>query len=227
MATADLMLDGDSGCDDISSIDVNFQRSLEDFFNGESLPCCPRVFRKSEITIFPKKKPVHFFPVGPATFGAVARWLRPLTAATAPCLTVRIEPFNSLPCRQWCVNARVHTNAKLVLSSPCPFPDIRFAAPLRPSVSLALFQNFDLLNPDSKNEATKHKLKRLVQAPNSYFMDVKCPGCFQMYALTPAAGRMYFLHFGVPKRNGLPALVLCCDRSAMRLDKDNVANDFN
>ncbi|KAI6134162.1 ribosomal protein S27-domain-containing protein [Pisolithus croceorrhizus] len=27
-------------------------------------------------------------------------------------------------------------------------------------------------------ESKKHKLKRLVQSPNSYFMDVKCPGCF-------------------------------------------------
>ena len=43
--------------------------------------------------------------------------------------------------------------------------------------------NFDLLNPDSKSEASKHKLKRLVQAPNSFFMDVKCPGCFQMYVM--------------------------------------------
>lgn len=42
--------------------------------------------------------------------------------------------------------------------------------------------NFDLLNPNMAEEATKHKLKRLVQSPNSFFMDVKCPGCFQMYA---------------------------------------------
>ena len=43
-------------------------------------------------------------------------------------------------------------------------------------------QNFDLLNPDTKEEAIKHKLKRLVQAPNSFFMDVRCPG-----ALPPPA----------------------------------------
>ncbi|PSR73156.1 hypothetical protein EW026_g373 [Hermanssonia centrifuga] len=36
----------------------------------------------------------------------------------------------------------------------------------------------DLLNPIPASEARKHKLKRLVQSPNSYFMDVKCPGCF-------------------------------------------------
>ena len=39
----------------------------------------------------------------------------------------------------------------------------------------------DLLNPTSEAEAKTHKLKRLVQSPNSYFMDVKCPGC---YAIT-------------------------------------------
>jgi len=35
----------------------------------------------------------------------------------------------------------------------------------------------DLLNPSYENQKQTHKLKRLVQAPNSYFMDVKCPGC--------------------------------------------------
>lgn len=29
-------------------------------------------------------------------------------------------------------------------------------------------------------EKRKHKLKRLVQHPNSYFMDVKCPGCYKI-----------------------------------------------
>ncbi|KAH9890951.1 40S ribosomal protein S27 [Cubamyces lactineus] len=36
----------------------------------------------------------------------------------------------------------------------------------------------DLLNPSAESEKRRHKLKRLVQSPNSYFMDVKCPGCF-------------------------------------------------
>lgn len=35
-----------------------------------------------------------------------------------------------------------------------------------------------MLHPDPAVEAKKHKLKRLVQSPNSFFMDVKCPGCF-------------------------------------------------
>lgn len=36
----------------------------------------------------------------------------------------------------------------------------------------------DLLNPTAENQLRSHKLKRLVQNPNSFFMDVKCPGCF-------------------------------------------------
>lgn len=36
---------------------------------------------------------------------------------------------------------------------------------------------FDLLNPIFVQEKEKHKLKRLVQAPDSYFMDIKCPNC--------------------------------------------------
>mmetsp|Transcript_10225 Transcript_10225/g.21093 ORF Transcript_10225/g.21093 Transcript_10225/m.21093 type:complete len:83 (+) Transcript_10225:193-441(+) len=38
----------------------------------------------------------------------------------------------------------------------------------------------DLLYPSAEDEARTHKLKRLVQSPNSYFMDIKCPGCFQI-----------------------------------------------
>jgi small subunit ribosomal protein S27e len=37
----------------------------------------------------------------------------------------------------------------------------------------------DLLHPRPEDEKRKHKLKRLVQHPNSYFMDVKCPGNIQ------------------------------------------------
>ncbi|KAI2653056.1 40S ribosomal protein S27-like [Labeo rohita] len=29
-------------------------------------------------------------------------------------------------------------------------------------------------------ERRRHKKKRLVQSPNSYFMDVKCPGCYKI-----------------------------------------------
>ena len=49
--------------------------------------------------------------------------------------------------------------------------------------SLQVLQaDIDLLHPPAELEARSHKLKRLVQSPNSFFMDVKCPGCFQMCA---------------------------------------------
>uniref|UniRef100_A0A8C6TSI5 40S ribosomal protein S27 n=1 Tax=Neogobius melanostomus TaxID=47308 RepID=A0A8C6TSI5_9GOBI len=38
----------------------------------------------------------------------------------------------------------------------------------------------DLLNPSPEDEKRRHKKKRLVQCPNSYFMDVKCPGCYKI-----------------------------------------------
>ncbi|KDD76606.1 hypothetical protein H632_c164p2 [Helicosporidium sp. ATCC 50920] len=38
--------------------------------------------------------------------------------------------------------------------------------------------DIDLLHPPADFEKRKHKLKRLVASPNSYFMDVKCQGCF-------------------------------------------------
>lgn len=36
----------------------------------------------------------------------------------------------------------------------------------------------DLLHPNPSSEKQKNKLKRLVQGPNSYFLDIKCPSCF-------------------------------------------------
>ena len=38
----------------------------------------------------------------------------------------------------------------------------------------------DLLHPSKESQERIHKLKRLIQRPNSYFMDVKCPGCFSI-----------------------------------------------
>ncbi|KAF9180325.1 40S ribosomal protein S27 [Haplosporangium sp. Z 767] len=46
--------------------------------------------------------------------------------------------------------------------------------------SLVPMLSVDLLNPSHALEQKTHKLKRLVQSPNSYFMDVKCPGCVQI-----------------------------------------------
>ncbi|KAL8248497.1 hypothetical protein R6Q59_005365, partial [Mikania micrantha] len=45
-------------------------------------------------------------------------------------------------------------------------------------IKMVLPNDVDLLNPPADLEKRKHKLKRLVQSPNSFFMDVKCQGCF-------------------------------------------------
>ncbi|KAK6134008.1 hypothetical protein DH2020_032250 [Rehmannia glutinosa] len=42
---------------------------------------------------------------------------------------------------------------------------------------MVLSNDFDLLNSPVELEKRKHKLKLLVQSPNSFFMDVKCQGC--------------------------------------------------
>ncbi|XP_059564054.1 small ribosomal subunit protein eS27-like [Myotis daubentonii] len=41
----------------------------------------------------------------------------------------------------------------------------------------------DLLHPSPEEEKRKHKKKRLVQSPNSYFTDVKCPGSCKITAV--------------------------------------------
>nr|XP_045217359.1 40S ribosomal protein S27-like [Macaca fascicularis] len=38
----------------------------------------------------------------------------------------------------------------------------------------------DLLHPSPEEEKRKHKKKCLMQSPNSYLMDVKCPGCYKV-----------------------------------------------
>ncbi|KAG0314910.1 40S ribosomal protein S27 [Linnemannia gamsii] len=35
----------------------------------------------------------------------------------------------------------------------------------------------DILHPSLAKEATTHKLKRVVQSPDSFYMDVKCNAC--------------------------------------------------
>ncbi|KAK8694306.1 hypothetical protein V6N13_071860 [Hibiscus sabdariffa] len=49
-----------------------------------------------------------------------------------------------------------------------------------PPPNMGLQNDIDLLNPPVELEKKKHKLKRLVQTPNSFFMDVKCQGCFNI-----------------------------------------------
>ena len=73
------------------------------------------------------------------------------------------------------------------------------APPRLPADTMPLQSDIDLLNPPAELEKSKHKLKRLVQSPNSFFMDVKCQGCFNMCvaargaAREPAAVLFFFL----------------------------------
>ncbi|MES1922255.1 40S ribosomal protein S27 [Bonamia ostreae] len=41
----------------------------------------------------------------------------------------------------------------------------------------------DLLYPDPQEEQRKHKLKRLVMRPNSFFLDAVCDTCNTMFHL--------------------------------------------
>merc|ERR1711937_257043 len=50
----------------------------------------------------------------------------------------------------------------------------------RTRTSMVLHSDIDLLNPPASVVKDQHKLKRLVQSPNSFFMDVKCQGCFNI-----------------------------------------------
>ena len=61
-------------------------------------------------------------------------------------------------------------------------PFLRSFKSIKDPISLNIYKTMpvDLLHPSAELEARTHKLKRLVQSPNSFFMDIKCPGCFQI-----------------------------------------------
>ncbi|XP_014440085.1 40S ribosomal protein S27-like [Tupaia chinensis] len=48
----------------------------------------------------------------------------------------------------------------------------------------------DLLHPSPEEEKRNHKKKHLMQSPNSYFMDVKCPGCYKITTVFSHAQRV-------------------------------------
>ena len=60
-----------------------------------------------------------------------------------------------------------------------------------PPPTQVLAQDIDLLNPPAELEASKHKLKRLVQAPNSFFMDVKCQVSLVFFSLCALSSRSF------------------------------------
>lgn len=65
----------------------------------------------------------------------------------------------------------------------------------------------DLFYPSAADEKAKHKLKRLIQSPNSFFMDVKCPGCFHITTIFSHA-QVNFPSFSFYARNELLSLFL-------------------
>ncbi|XP_027915751.1 40S ribosomal protein S27-2-like [Vigna unguiculata] len=68
----------------------------------------------------------------------------------------------------------------LFLLQPQLTPSLGFLALPISLANMVLQNDIDLLNPPAEIEKRKHKLKRLVQSPNSFFMDVKCQGCFNI-----------------------------------------------
>ncbi|KNG80217.1 hypothetical protein ANOM_010969 [Aspergillus nomiae NRRL 13137] len=76
-------------------------------------------------------------------------------------------------------SATLHLVLAIAVASRSPLPSKSSKATLLTRIFLPRqVLAVDLLNPTPQAEARKHKLKQLVPAPRSFFMDVKCPGCF-------------------------------------------------
>ncbi|KAL3796718.1 hypothetical protein HJC23_010018 [Cyclotella cryptica] len=81
-------------------------------------------------------------------------------------------PIKAVPCMRFplvlarCIIRRMTNSSALYIKSIFVRPHLKMPV--------------DLLHPTAESEARTHKLKRLVQSPNSFFMDIKCPGCFQI-----------------------------------------------
>ncbi|XAR64323.1 hypothetical protein NMG60_11024618 [Bertholletia excelsa] len=73
---------------------------------------------------------------------------------------------------------------------------------------MVLPNDIDLLNPPAEIKKRKHKLKRLVQSPNSFFMDVECQGCLNMKVL-PTFITTVFRHSQAVLVCGNSRTVLC------------------
>lgn len=67
---------------------------------------------------------------------------------------------------------------------------LRFVFVSDTNLTVCLQLAVDLLHPTPASERRKHKLKRLVPHPNSYFMDVKCPGCYKITTVFSHAQRV-------------------------------------
>ncbi|KAL5569402.1 hypothetical protein UlMin_025977 [Ulmus minor] len=67
---------------------------------------------------------------------------------------------------------------------------------------MVLQNNIELLNPPVELEKKKHKLKCLLQSPNSFFMDVKCQGFFNIcHVLKRSLLRFWKLTGGIARND--------------------------
>ncbi|CAO3590405.1 unnamed protein product [Absidia cylindrospora] len=73
----------------------------------------------------------------------------------------------------------------------------------------------DLLHPTVEHEKRSHKLKRLVQSPNSYFMDVKCPGCLNISTVFSHAQLSFCVPLVVLSSANLLVVVLVLLKAAL------------
>lgn len=85
-------------------------------------------------------------------------------------IAVSLVPVTSAAC----IEARRATERKKDTRILCTFNARTDGSESFTFTTQVLAQDVDLLNPPAALEARKHKLKRLVQSPNSFFMDVKC-----------------------------------------------------
>jgi len=125
--------------------------------------------------------------------------LPPLFLAHKPCITPLFKPLFNSPilflfnCMHPCSKPSYIYPSILLTSSHATFDPRKAVARSRQTThrfsqdpdlnsfrakSVKMVLAVDLLNPAPAAEAKKHKLKTLVPAPRSFFMDVKCPGCF-------------------------------------------------
>lgn len=83
-------------------------------------------------------------------------------------------------CVRAAADSRDQCKAKLTKETGFPVVSLKGVVFTTVHPTQVLSSDVDLLHPPAELEKQKHKLKRLVQSPNSFFMDVKCAGCFQM-----------------------------------------------
>ncbi|SYZ70224.1 Ribosomal_protein_S27 [Leishmania braziliensis MHOM/BR/75/M2904] len=87
------------------------------------------------------------------------------------------------------------------------------------------FFDADLSYPTVRTERMKHKRRRLVQGPNSYFMDVSCPRCRQVTVVYSHATTAVECK-GCSKSSAAPLVVRRCSWRAAGTAASRITNTF-